>query len=81
MVWIILIIVRFSHPGKVCSGDYLLENESNDGYLVEQGRFVKIVFYFFLYSIAIFGCCACIAFMYSVTRPSSPTQRRVELVE
>ena len=74
MVWIILIIVRFNHAGKVCSGDYLSDNDSTDGYLIEQGRFVKVIFYFFLYSIAIFGCCACIAFMYSATRPT-PQQR------
>ena len=65
-----MIIIRFSHAGKVCSGDYLAENDLTEGYTTEQGRFVKIIFYFFLYTIAIFGCCACCAFMYSVTKPS-----------
>ena len=35
LVWIFLIIVRFSHAGKVCSGDYLGENDSTEGYSVE----------------------------------------------
>ena len=35
LVWIYLIIVRFSHSGKVCSGDYLSENDSKEGYLTE----------------------------------------------
>ena len=31
------LIIRFQHSGKVCSGDYLEENESTEGYLIDQG--------------------------------------------
>ena len=31
---IVGIFIRFSHSGKVCSGDYLGDNESTEGYLV-----------------------------------------------
>ena len=71
LVWLYLIVIRFSHSGKVCSGDYLSENDSTGGYLIQQGFFIKVVFYFFLYSIALFACCACIAVIYGATRPSS----------
>ena len=39
--WIFLFYVRLQHSGKVCSGDFLEANDSRDGFLIEQGRFVK----------------------------------------
>ena len=33
--------VRTQHSGKVCSGDFIESGESQDGYLIQQGRFMK----------------------------------------
>ena len=68
LVWIYLIIVRFSHSGKVCSGDYLAENDITEGYAIEQGRFIKIIFYIFLYMMAFVACCGCCALMFYATK-------------
>mmetsp|Transcript_39540 Transcript_39540/g.51788 ORF Transcript_39540/g.51788 Transcript_39540/m.51788 type:complete len:192 (+) Transcript_39540:26-601(+) len=40
--WIFAFYVRVQHSGKVCSGDYLDSNDSREGFLIEQGRFIKI---------------------------------------
>ena len=39
--WIFAFYVRMQHSGKVCSGDYLEDSDSREGYLIEQGRFIK----------------------------------------
>ena len=39
--WIFAFYVRMQHSGKVCSGDFLEDSESREGYLIEQGRFIK----------------------------------------
>ena len=39
--WIFAFYARTQHSGKVCSGDYLDANETREGYLIEQGRFIK----------------------------------------
>ena len=39
------IFMRFSHGGKVCSGDYLGETESTEGYLVAQGNMLAGILY------------------------------------
>lgn len=39
--WIFAFYVRTQHSGKVCSGDFLDVNDSREGYLIEQGRFIK----------------------------------------
>ena len=35
------VVSRFSHAGRVCSGDYLGFNDPTTGYLVDQGSFLK----------------------------------------
>ena len=67
LIWIYLIIMRFSHSGKICSGDFLKEDEPTDGYLIEQGMFIRGVFYFFIYAFVIGGCIACWAGLYAVS--------------
>ena len=58
--FIMLINYRFSHTGKVCSGDYAIDEMSDDAqfeenkkfniyYLLEEGKF----FYYYLISLAI----------------------------
>ena len=42
---IVGIFIRFSHSGKVCSGDYLGDNESTEGYLVTQGSMLAALLY------------------------------------
>ena len=42
------IFVRFSHSGKVCSGDYLGESESTEGYLVTQGSMLAGILYIWI---------------------------------
>ena len=42
---IVGLISRFSHTGKVCSGDYLGETESTEGYLMTQGKMLAVILY------------------------------------
>ena len=50
------IVCRFIHSGRVCSGDFLDENESTEGYLTTSGFMIACVT--FLY-IGIFGLAFC----------------------
>ena len=50
------IAMRYMHSGKVCSGDFLEENSSTDGYLIEQGKMFKVLFYIFVVFMSV-GCC------------------------
>ena len=56
VTWIYAFICRFSHSGQVCSGDFLKENESSDGYLTSQGTFIKWFGYLFLAVLMITLC-------------------------
>ena len=40
--WIFAFYVRLQHSGKVCSGDFLEDSDPREGFLIEQGRFIKI---------------------------------------
>ena len=41
LVWFVFLqIYRWSHSGRVCSGDYIPGNHSLQGYLVVQGQFI-----------------------------------------
>ena len=53
-IWIYGFICRFTHDGEVCSGDYLGDNDSTEGYLMSQGWFMKWFGYFFLAVLALF---------------------------
>ena len=53
-IWIYGFICRFTHTGEVCSGDYLSDKDSIDGYLMSQGWFMKWFGYFFLVVLALF---------------------------
>ena len=41
MAWIWGFYCRMSHEGRVCSGDFLDDGASEEGYLIEQGMFIK----------------------------------------
>ena len=43
IVWIYLLVIRFTHAGMVCSGDYLTEKDPPAGYCPSQGRFILVV--------------------------------------
>ena len=43
VVWIYLLIMRFTHAGMVCSGDYLTDKDPPAGYCPSQGRFILVV--------------------------------------
>ena len=64
-VWLYVFIERFSHPGKVCSGDFLDVTDSEKGYLIDTGLF--IIFIWRLLSIAIIlgvaALCAVLAYI------------------
>ena len=36
---VMVAVLRFSHPGKVCSGDFLIDDDHLPLYLVSEGRF------------------------------------------
>ena len=42
-MWTYLLVVRFQYSGQVCSGDYLKEKQSHDGYLIEMGFAIKLM--------------------------------------
>ena len=54
-----LFISRFRHSGKVCSGDFLGDNDSTDGYLIQQGLFIKVMFFLFIGSLVVCTVCVC----------------------
>ena len=41
VAWIWGFYCRMSHSGRVCSGDYLDDDASTQGFLVQQGMFIK----------------------------------------
>lgn len=40
-----LIYIRFTHEGKVCSGDYLEKGDSKSGYIPNSGILLEIMLY------------------------------------
>ena len=52
------VIIRFSHSGRVCSGDFLGEAESTEGYMVTQGTMLAALLYLW---ITLFGLGVCAA--------------------
>ena len=46
--WIYAFYVRMQHSGKVCSGDFLEDSDSKEGFLVQQGIFIKYAIACFL---------------------------------
>ena len=40
-----LIYIRFTHEGKVCSGDYLKKGDSKLSYIPNSGILLKIMLY------------------------------------
>ena len=42
LVLLVALKFRFAHPGRVCSGDYLEASDAPQGYLIEQGFFLKL---------------------------------------
>ena len=60
-LWIYLIVVRFTHQGQVCSGDFLRRTKPSVGYMIVQGRFIKIVT--FILALSVFALFACAPFL------------------
>ena len=50
------LVLRFMHSGRVCSGDFLADEDSSEGYLVTQGFFLALVLYIWL-TLCAAGCC------------------------
>ena len=48
--------MRYVHTGKVCSGDYLNEDEPTDGYLMDQGFMIELIVYLWIMLMCL-GCC------------------------
>ena len=61
VLWAYLIVVRFTHQGSVCSGDYLLRSKPTAGYMIVQGRFIKVVA--FMLALAVFCLFACVPWL------------------
>ena len=57
ILWIYLFIVRFSHPGQVCSGDYLSRKSADNQYCRVSGLFIKAV------ALLVVASCCCIIFL------------------
>ena len=77
VVWVFIFYERFSHPGEVCSGEFLGVTDSEEGYLIDTGLFV--IFIWRLISIVliigvVYGCGA-LAFIpvYILTYPTTRT--------
>ena len=66
MAVIIGIFTRFSHLGKVCSGDFLGEAESAEGYMVVQGTMLAILGYVWI-SLFGLGCLAALVSVFLMT--------------
>ena len=44
VAWVYLFVVRFKETGSICSGAYLEDQDSDRGYLLEMGLFIKFMF-------------------------------------
>ena len=67
--WLILFSViigiyfrYFTHGGKVCSGDYLEENESTDGYLISKGKMLSFLTFAWVVLMTLGVCIGLVAF-------------------
>ena len=56
------VISRFVHTGRVCSGDYLGEQESTEGYMVTQGNILAAILYTWGTIFGVGLCAALVAF-------------------
>ena len=58
---------RWSHPGRVCSGDFLDDKEMADQgvYLIVEGRFIKIML-IIVYTIGGLSCLSIMIFSFCV---------------
>ena len=57
ILWIYLFFTRFSHPGQVCSGDFISRNKADNQYCRVQGLFIKAV------ALLVVASCCCIIFL------------------
>ena len=60
------VISRFVHSGRVCSGDYLDEQESTEGYMVTQGSMLAVILYSWA-TLMGFGLCAALVAFFIAT--------------
>ena len=57
ILWIYLFALRFSHPGQVCSGDFLSRSKPSDHYVTSHGTFIKVI------AILVVSSCLCLCCM------------------
>ena len=57
LLWLYLFVIRFSHEGQVCSGDYLSRAKSHNQYCRTTGLFVKAV------ALLVVAACGCVIFL------------------
>ena len=57
LLWIYLFVIRFSHAGQVCSGDYLARKNPDKEVCRVQGLFIKVV------AFLVVASCCCIVFL------------------
>ena len=65
--WIYLWITRFKFSGKVCSGDFLVDDQDDSKYLIEVGLFIRFTLGMFsllcIILCLIFGILGCFLMM------------------
>ena len=78
LLWIYLFVLRFSHAGQVCSGDFLSRTKPSDGYTTAHGRFIKVIA---ILVCAAFACVCCMGPYLSARRKrrAMASQRSIEL--
>ena len=60
------LVSRFMHTGKVCSGDYLADDMSTEGYMMTQGLMLSLVLYTWL-TVLVMGVCAALIALFLAT--------------
>lgn len=64
---IIGLVFRMIHSGKVCSGDFIADKDSKDGYLITQGFILMLVIYIYIASCCFFVLIGAVAFFLSTS--------------
>ena len=74
VIWIYLLWTRFTHAGRVCSGDYLNVRNAPVGYCPTQGRAILIVAL-----LALLGCFCTVCIVPFVAGRRRRTNRTVAI--
>ena len=73
--FIMMQLYRFTHAGRVCSGDFLYnpDRDAKENYLIEAGYFINVLIWTYYSMIAvILLSVSCVAFSTSVRKPVEP---------